>query len=192
MTRVEEKQAAKRAEIIEKILPMLEDRAFEELSVEDICAAAGISVGSFYHYFEKKSDILVGLFSRIDSWMEENAFPLMKKRSEAENLRIYARQWIRYVEANGLEHSRLISSINATDSTISGGKRITASVLEELFRKGQDRGTLSSEVPPETAAAMFMIALRGLALDWTRRNGSYSLTGQGDRYIDFLIKAVTK
>ena len=34
--------------------------------------------------------------------------------------------------------------------------------------------------------------LRGLALDWTRRNGSYSLTGQGDRYIDFLIKAVTK
>ena len=192
MTRVEEKQAAKRAEIIEKILPMLEDRAFEELSVEDICAAAGISVGSFYHYFEKKSDILVGLFSRIDSWMEENAFPLMKKRSEAENLRIFARQWIRYVEANGLEHSRLISSINATDSTISGGKRITASVLEELFRKGQDRGTLSSEVPPETAAAMFMIALRGLALDWTRRNGSYSLTGQGDRYIDFLIKAVTK
>ena len=84
MTRVEEKQAAKRREIIEKIVPLLEDRTFEELSVEDICRTADISVGSFYHYFEKKSDILVGLFSRIDSFMEKEALPLMKKRSEPE------------------------------------------------------------------------------------------------------------
>lgn len=191
MTRVEEKQAAKRAEIIEKIIPMLEDRSFEELSVEEICSAAGISVGSFYHYFEKKSDILVGLFSRIDSWMEENAFPLMKKRSDAENLRIFAKQWLKYIEDNGLEHSRLISSINATDNTVSGERRITAKKLEDVFRKGQERGALSADVPPETAAAMFMIALRGLALDWTRRHAAYSLTGQGDVYIDFLIKAIS-
>ena len=191
MTRVEEKQAAKRAEIIEKIVPMLEDRSFEELSVEEICSAAGISVGSFYHYFEKKSDILVGLFSRIDRWMEENAFPLMKKRSDAENLRIFAKQWLKYIEDNGLEHSRLISAINATDNTVSGERRITAKKLEEVFRKGQERGTLSADVPPETAAAMFMIALRGLSLDWTRRNAAYSLTGQGDVYINFLIKAIS-
>lgn len=191
MTRVEEKQTAKRAEIIEKIVPMLEDRSFEELSVEDICSAAGISVGSFYHYFEKKSDILVGLFSRIDSWMEENAFPLMKKRSDAENLRIFAQQWLKYIENNGLEHSRLISSINATDNTVSGERRITASRLEEVFRKGQEKGTISAELPPQTAAAMFMIALRGLALDWTRRNAAYSLKETGDVYIDFLIRSIT-
>ena len=190
MTKVEKKQAAKRAEIIEKIVPMLEDRSFEEISVEDICAAAGISVGSFYHYFEKKSDILVGLFSRIDSWMEANAFPLMKKRSEAENLRIFAKLWLKYIEENGLEHSRLISSINATDNTVSGEKRTTAAKLEEVFRKGQERGSLSAELSPQTAASMFMIALRGLALDWTRRNAAYSLAETGDVYIDLLIRAI--
>lgn len=189
MTRVEEKQAAKRREIIEKIVPLLEEKTFEELSVEDICRTADISVGSFYHYFEKKSDILVGLFSRIDSYMETEVFPLMKKRNETENLRIFAEKWLSYIESNGLEHSRLISSIQATDLDLGGNKRSTAAVLEEHFRKGQERGSLSSELPPEAAAAMFMIALRGLALDWTRRNASYSLTETGRVYIDYLLKA---
>ena len=189
MTRVEEKQAAKRREIIEKIVPLLEEKTFEELSVEDICRTADISVGSFYHYFEKKSDILVGLFSRIDRYMETEVFPLMKKRSEAENLRIFAEKWLGYIEDNGLEHSRLISSIQATDLDLGGNKRSTASVLEEHFRKGQANGSLSNPPGPQQAAAMFMIALRGLALDWTRRNASYSLTETGRVYIDYMLKA---
>ena len=87
MTRVQEKQAIRRQEIIDSIAPLLAEKSFDELSVEDICKASGISIGSFYHYFEKKSDILVGLFNRIDSYMEENAFPLMKKRDEIDNIK---------------------------------------------------------------------------------------------------------
>ena len=191
MTRVEVKQAANRREIIEMIVPLLEDRTFEELSVEDICRTADISVGSFYHYFEKKSDILVGLFSRIDSFMEKDAFPLMKKRSEPENLRIFAEKWLSYIESNGLEHSRLISSIQATDLDLGGEKRSTAAVLEEHFRKGQASGTLDTSLPPQEAASLFMIALRGIALDWTRRNAAYSLTEKGSVYIRFLLKAIS-
>ena len=190
MTRVEEKQAARRREIIEKIVPLLEEKTFEELSVEDICRTADISVGSFYHYFEKKSDILVGLFSRIDSFMEKEALPLMKKRSEPENLRIFAEKWLSYIETNGLEHSRLISSIHATDLDLDGSRRSTASALEEHFRRGQENGSLNTSVSPAEAASLFMIALRGIALDWTRRNAAYSLTEKGSVYIDFLLKAV--
>ena len=191
MTKIQEKQAQKRKEIIEKIIPLLEEKPFDELSVEEICKAADISVGSFYHYFGKKSDILVGLFSRIDSYMEEHAYPLMKKRSEAENLRIFAQKWLEYIESTGLEHSRLISAIDATDLTISGEPRSSAAKLTDHFARGQRLGELDDSLPAEEAAALFMIALRGLSLDWTRRNGSYSLTGRGTVYIDFLIKAIS-
>ena len=192
MTKVQEKQALKRKEIIEKIIPLLEERSFDELSVEDICRAADISVGSFYHYFEKKQDILVGLFSRIDTYMEENAFPLMKKRDEAENIRIFAQEWLKYIEGTGLEHSRLISAIGATDFTISGETRSSAAKLAEHFARGQRLGQLDDTQPAEEAASLFMIALRGIALDWTRRNAAYPLTERGAAYIDHLIKAIRK
>lgn len=190
MTKVQEKQAQKRQDIIDRIAPLLSEKSFEELSVEDICKASGISVGSFYHYFEKKSDILVGLFSRIDSYMEENAFPLMKKRDELENIRIFAQKWLSYIEGTGLEHSRLISSIDATDLTLSGEERSTSKVLTEHFARGQRLGTIDASLSAEEASALFMIALRGFALDWTRRSASYSLTERGEVYIDYLLKAL--
>ena len=189
MTRVQEKQALKRKDIIEAIIPMIETRPFEEISVEDICNRAGISVGSFYHYFEKKSDILVGLFSRIDSYMEKEAFPLMNSKDETENLRVFARSWLSYIESNGLEHSRLISSINATDFTINGEERSSAARLQEHFARGQKQGVLDASQSAKDAAALFMIALRGLALDWTRRNAAYPLMERGEIYTEYLIKA---
>jgi len=191
MTKVQEKQTQKRKAIIESIIPLLEDKPFSEISVEDICLAAGISVGSFYHYFEKKSDILICLFTRIDIYMEQNVFPAMTASDETDNLRLFAREWLKYIEGTGLEHSRLISTIDATDFTIDGEPRPTAIVLTEHMRRGQQQGSFSKDLSPEEQASLFMIALRGLSLDWTRRNASYSLTQRGDAYIEGLIKALS-
>ena len=192
MTKVQEKQTNRRREIIEKIIPLLEEKTFEEISVEDICTAADISIGSFYHYFEKKSDILAGLFTRIDSYMEKEVFPLLKKRDEAENLRIFAQSWLKYIEGTGLEHSKLIATIDTTDLTLSGEKRSSTEVLEKIMRRGQDKGSFTTEQTAEELAELFMIALRGLSKDWTSRNAAYSLTDRGSVYIELMLKALNK
>ena len=190
MTKIQEKQTNRRREIIETIIPLLEEKSFEEISVEDICNAADISIGSFYHYFEKKSDILAGLFTRIDSYMEKEVFPQLKKRDEAENLRIFAQSWIKYIEGTGLEHSKLIATIDTTDLTISGEKRSSAVVLEGIMRRGQEKGRFTTEQSAEELAELFMIALRGLSKDWTSRNAAYSLTERGRIYIELMLKAL--
>ena len=69
MAKIKQKQMQRRSEIIETVIPLLEKTSFEDLSMADICQAAGISVGSFYHYFHAKSDILVGLLALIDVYM---------------------------------------------------------------------------------------------------------------------------
>ena len=190
MTKIQEKQTNRRREIIETIIPLLEEKTFEEISVEDICKAADISVGSFYHYFEKKSDILAGLFTRIDSFMEKDVYPLLKKRDEIENLRIFAQSWIKYIEGTGLDHSRLIATIDTTDLTLSGEKRSSAAVLEKIIQRGQEKGQITASQSPQQLAELFMIALRGLSKDWTSRGAAYSLTGRGTVYIEFMLKAL--
>ena len=192
MTRIEQKQNAKRKEILLKLLPVLETRTLDELSVEDICRIADISVGSFYHYFEKKSDILVALFTRTDIHMEEHAFPKMTSKDELENIRIFATEWVKFNESDGPERSRMISSINVTDSSLRGDTRSPIKVLTEHIAKGQKNGTISDAYSPERTATMFMIALRGLGLDWTRRGGSYSLTEYGRDYIEMMLKSLKK
>ncbi len=192
MTKIEQKQNAKRKEILMKLLPVLENKTLDELSVEDICSIADISVGSFYHYFEKKSDILVALFTRTDIHMEEHAFPKMTSKNELENIRIFATEWVKFNESDGPERSKMISSISVTDQSMRGDTRSPIKVLTEHIARGQKSGTIREDLSAERLATMFMIGLRGLGLDWTRRGGSYSLTGYGKDYIELLIRAISK
>jgi AcrR family transcriptional regulator len=67
MSKVIKKQMQRRSMIIEKLIPKLSDTPFDQLSVADICEAAEISIGSFYHYFKTKSDLLIGLMGNIGS-----------------------------------------------------------------------------------------------------------------------------
>ena len=192
MTRIEQKQNEKRKEILMKLLPVLETKTLDELSVEDICKIADISVGSFYHYFEKKSDILVALFTRTDIYMEENAFPKMTSDNELENIRIFASEWIKFNESDGPERSKMITSIDVTDRSMRGDTRSPIKVLTEQIARGQKKGIICDSLSPEMTATMFMIGLRGLGLDWTRRGGSYSMVEYGKPYVDMLIKAISK
>ena len=190
MTKVQEKQTNRRREIIETIIPLLEERSFDEISVEDICSAANISVGSFYHYFEKKSDILIGLFTRIDTYLEKEVYSWLNAPDEEANLKLFAKSWLAYIETTGLEHSKLIASIDTTDFTLSGDIRSSVVVLTGIMRRGQEKGTFTDSCTAEELESFFMTALRGISTDWTRRNAAFSLTGRGGRYIELLIKAV--
>ena len=192
MTKVQKKQMEARKEIVKKVLPLLEKTPFNEIAVSDICEAAGISTGTFYHYFESKTDILVSLFSKIDEYMEEHAFPLMNHRDEVENLRIFANYWLRYIEETGIEHSYVIATINITDSTLEGEERSTFTKLIQHIEKGQKAGVFDDSISSRQAAIYFMIALRGLSQDWTRRHGIFTLTEFGKDYIEYMLKAMKK
>ena len=49
-----------RAEIIQRAVVLLDERGFDQTTVEDIAAAVGISPRSFFRYFPTKEDIVLG------------------------------------------------------------------------------------------------------------------------------------
>src|SRR6266700_2350094 len=54
---------------------LLADRPFGELAVSDILAAAGVSRGSFYFYFDSKQDVLAELVRRAVAQGHQAAGP---------------------------------------------------------------------------------------------------------------------
>jgi len=190
MGRVKEKQAQKRNEILEKILPLLGDVPFETLSMKEICEVADISIGSFYHYFTRKEDLFIGLLNIIDEYMEEEAFPKMKKRDELENIKIFAEEWFKYTETHGMERSKLITGSAVTDNTPEGKKRISYTKLLSHVKSGQEKEQIRSDISAEELTELILIQIRGLGVDWTRRNGSYSMVKRGKEYIDLVLKGI--
>lgn len=190
MSRVKQKQMKRRSEIIEAVIPLLNSIPFDELSVNDICASAGISVGSFYHYFTKKSDLLVGLLGLIDEYLECNVYQLLKDYDETANLRRFANEWALYVESHGLERSKLISSVEPANADMNGNKRRSVVFLEELIKRGQEKEQITREYDASALTELFLLALRGITTDWSRNNGQYNLAEKMDTFIGLWLKGI--
>lgn len=190
MSRVKQKQMLRRSAIIEAAIPLMNSVPFEELSVNDVCEAAGISVGSFYHYFNKKSDLLVGLLGLIDDYMEAEAFPLLTNEDETANLKLFAHYWAMHVEANGIERSRLVSSVLPANSDHSGQKRSAVIKLEEIITAGQQKRQIAGDMDAAELTEFFLLAMRGVTTDWSRHGGSYSVVEKMDEFIGLFVKAI--
>ncbi|MCD8016646.1 MAG: TetR/AcrR family transcriptional regulator [Oscillospiraceae bacterium] len=190
MAKVAQKQQKRRREITEAVLPLLMTQDFESISVSDICSAADISIGSFYHYFSSKADILIGLLMLIDSDMESRVFPLLTSGDERENLSRFAHGWAEHVAANGIERSRLITSARPTYMDESGTKRVTTRKLEEIMARGQEKGQITSAMDAQELASMFLLAMRGVTVDWSRMNGEYDAVEKMDKFIGLFLTAL--
>ena len=64
MPRVVKPAAIRRPEIVEAAFGMFLEKGFENTSLNEIIAKAGLSKGMFYHHFESKEALLEALFER--------------------------------------------------------------------------------------------------------------------------------
>lgn len=192
MSKVEQKQLKRRTEIIETALRLMNDTPFDALSVSDICEAADISIGSFYHYFNRKSDLLVGLLSLVDEALETEVYPQLTRPDELENLCLLGMGFASYIQHNTLERSKLISSIEPFDITISGRPRSLRLKSAELFLRGQEKGQITTELSAEELTRLYLIAMRGVAVDWTRHNGSYDILSTMDRFLSIFLRSLQR
>jgi AcrR family transcriptional regulator len=65
VTIAERKHRAVRAELSETALPLLVERGFESVTIDDLAAAAGVSRRTFFRYFSSKDDMV---FAFLDQW----------------------------------------------------------------------------------------------------------------------------
>jgi AcrR family transcriptional regulator len=115
--RVRLSSAARRAQLIELGVEMLATRRLDELSVELIAKAAGISRGLLFHYFPSKQEFHLEVARAAAAEMIRRTEP-DPERSPVEALRGALTSFIDYVEENPDNYKSLVRGAASGDASM--------------------------------------------------------------------------
>ena len=166
--------------IYEAAIALFAERGFEEASVKDIVARAGVSVGAFYHHFPSKEAILEENFRRADERFSslnskdgEPSEPLEGEEA-AELVVEYMARYGRFVEkVTGLDLSKRIYT--PKNKLFIKRGRPMQTVLASIISEGISSGELVTDLSAEAACEWLFIGARGLAFHWCLKEGKFCL-----------------
>lgn len=192
MSKVKEKQKQKRKEIIESITPLLMKTSINDLSIKEICKEINLSIGAFYHYFEKKDDLKICYVIQMDESFAERVFPMMNHYDEIENLRVYIEEITKGTSEMGVQRAKLVTDLGSVEYDMEGNLRPSFVKLRETMFSGQRKGQITAEYDATELADVLFTAVQGLGIEWVRRNGTYSLEEKMKKFADIFLEGLKK
>ncbi|ORM26040.1 TetR/AcrR family transcriptional regulator [Williamsia sp. 1135] len=122
---------ARRDQLISEGLRMLDDRALDQVSVEEVAEAAGVSRALLFHYFESKQDFLVALTTEQSRRMLERTEPDLNVQDPIAIARGSLTAYIDYVSANRSAYLAILQGTGASDPAMRKVADDTRTVMAE-------------------------------------------------------------
>ena len=89
----------RRDQILDAANALFAERAYDEVSIEDIASSAGVTRGLVHHYFGGRKDVYIGLLERLGALREEELAPPVGRSARA-RLADTVSRWLDWTEAN--------------------------------------------------------------------------------------------
>lgn len=188
------KEQARQTEqaILQAAADLSRRQSFDRVTIRDICRAAGITTGAFYHHFSSTEELLVRGFAPLDAHMERSMAG-HEGEPPVDRLWLLLSTYARFIEDEGCElvaryydHRITNPSFASMDPT-----RFTHRAMLGCLRDAADQGLLAG-LSPEWVADFLFRHFRGVVIDWLLHQGSYPLLPKLEQDYDFFAQILQR
>jgi AcrR family transcriptional regulator len=158
---------SRRRQLVDIGLSLFSERAYDEISIDDIAGAAGISKGLLYHYFPSKRDFYVATV-RVAADDLRAVTASDPSLSPLDGLRAGLEAYLEYVETHALGFAALMRGGVGSDAQV-------AAIVDET-REAMAARTLDGmpDAVPHTAATHLLVRgwiglVEAASLEWLAR-----------------------
>ncbi|KFO67771.1 hypothetical protein ER57_08645 [Smithella sp. SCADC] len=184
-----------RKRILESALSLFREKGFDQVSIDEITSAAGVSKGSFYTYFQTKSDIIIEEFRLIDDYYQKKESAIMRSPEAVSRLIAFTKYQLDYIHKNLGFRTLSILYINQMSAfydqkILANRERTLVRLVSKIIADGQASGHIRQGDPIELAEWMNR-CMRGFFLDWAISKGSLDIRKDGMRFFsEFVLPAL--
>lgn len=188
VTKRQDKALETKNRIYTAAIELMDRKGFENITIAGISRKAGVSVGAFYHYFKSKNDILAEIFRKADEFFSNLMIAGLKQASIPEQIVEYFDHYAKFNVASGVDLTQQLFSPKIKFFVKIGRPMLT--LLQDLIRKGQEKGEIRADAEPEELTTFLFIMARGVVFDWSLHDGRYDLEATMHKYIETLVSTL--
>lgn len=180
------KSMATKERIRHVALNLMRTYSIDEISVQDICSKAHVGIGTFYHYYKTKDDIVHEVYSEMDAH-----FLKLAEEAKANDISAYEyilRHFIcyaRFLTQTTVDFARKVFSLQSREFL--NLERPVYTTLIHYLQEKQKRGQISQELDITKFCVYVNVCLRGVAYDWCLHDGEYDLVQKCIEYADLFL-----
>ncbi len=180
-----------RARVLEAGAALIDERGYDNVAIGDIIGAAGVSIGTFYHYFSSKDelyyDYVQSMYTNIDaSLLEHMDLPLIY------NLRHYFDTWFKEIArlspdylSHWLGHAA-DQDYHLKANSVQDVSQLHIDAIVRCFETYVGLGQLAAEAPYRQLAAQIVTVLYGVDVRFCMTNGKLEL-GEWTEFLTTLV-----
>lgn len=198
-SRRKEQGAETKKRLIESAKMLINKYGIDDVSVDAIVEAAGVSKGTFYVHFESKYTLLSSLITdyvdKVD--MDYEAFLRTLPAdapSSAVLLSMVSKIFDVIENTIGYENIKTLYKVQITEPvhalTAMNYNRAIYQMFEAVLEKGIHRGEFGTSLPVEELTRHIMIAMRGLTYEWCIRYPTFNLKEQALTHFNLLLDGI--
>lgn len=176
-----------KGQIFEAAMRLIWAHGFGATTIQEIIAASGVSLGTFYHYFPSKSSILEEGFKRADQIFEGLLSSGLPEGSSRERILAYVERYAVMVRDSGLDYDKEL--YNSRNKFFVQKGRGMQRGLARLVAEAQERGEIEADLDAEEVCEYLFIAMRGVVFHWCLLDGKPDIVVMLRDYLDRLLLA---
>lgn len=161
--------------ISEAAMHLFKNTPYELIKINDICKAANVSVGTFYHYFESKDALIKSSYNSIDALIIEDfeEKPLISYIDAIEELNKSEASIVASLGANFTANGYIQILMDDSQYTISPYRLVHMKLMELLEGALEKKELINTDI--EALAEYINRTARGNIFDWCLKRGTTNL-----------------
>ncbi len=167
---------------------LIQKYGFDSVTVEQIAKKAGVSVGTYYYYYESKMALLREAFNKADKYFLEQVEGKLTetgcKKRIVEFFDIYAD----YTLKDGIDVIKKFYTSENKMFIVDG--RGMQTVLTNIIKAGHKNNEISNDSAPEALTKMLFVVARGIIFDWCLHDGKTDLKTQMKEIMEIMTKQI--
>lgn len=175
-----------RRKLFEAGISLMREKGFHAATIRSICDRAGVSVGTFYLYYNTKSDIINEIYMHGDDFMVSGDY-LDAAKTSRERIALFIDRYAELTVRTGLDSVKVLYN---PDNEWFSQFRSMQKKMKELICEAKANGEMKNDLPAEVLTDFLFVCMRGVCYNWSCQNGGYDIHERMQKYMGLVLSAL--